>query len=66
MLNWIQTHGADALLAFYVFSACVSGMVPPTEKSSAVYKWAYSTLHTLSGDLSNFIQRPTQSVVGDK
>ena len=56
MFNFIQTHGADALILFYVFSAIVSGMPEPTaDKSNTVYVWAYHTLHTLAGDLSRYI-----------
>ncbi len=55
MMNFIQTHGADALLAYFVFSAFVSGMPDPTAGSGVGYRWAYASLHVLAGDLSQFI-----------
>lgn len=36
---------------YYVFSAFVSGMPAPDEKSGNGYKWLYASLHTLAGNL---------------
>lgn len=54
-MNWIQNHGADALVAYYVFSAIVSSMPDPRPDASIAYSWAYHALHALSGDLSQYI-----------
>lgn len=54
-MNWIQSHGADALLLYYFFSAVVSGMPEPTASSGPAWRWAYSSLHILAGDLSQMI-----------
>lgn len=54
-MNWIQTHGADALLAYFFFSAFVSGMPEPTPADSMGYVWAFHSLHILAGDLSQMI-----------
>lgn len=54
-MNWIQTHGADAVLIYYVFSAIVSGMPEPTGSSGPGWRWLYTSLHILAGDLSQMI-----------
>jgi len=55
MFNFIQAHGADALIAFYIFSAFVSSMPDPPPNASLAYTWLYGALHALSGDLSQYI-----------
>ena len=54
-MSWIQSHGVDALVAFYFFSAFVSGMPEPSASSGTAYRWAYGSLHVLAGDLSQLI-----------
>lgn len=54
-MNFLQTHGVDALLAYFVFSAIVSGMPEPDATAGIAYRWAYSSLHVLAGDLSQMI-----------
>lgn len=54
-MNWIQTHGADAVLLYFVFSAVVSGMPEPDATAGLGYRWAYHSLHVLTGDLSQWI-----------
>ena len=46
---------AQALLCYFVFSAIVSGMPEPDAQSGVGYRWAYSSLHVLAGDLSQLI-----------
>lgn len=53
MTGFIQTHGFDAMLAYFVFSAGISGMPEPSSSSSVGYSWLYHSLHILSGDLSS-------------
>lgn len=47
-------HSNAILLAglYYLFSASVSNLPVPTDKSSTFYRWAYGTLHTLAGNLA--------------
>lgn len=43
------------VVAYFAFSAVVSGMPEPDDKAPLAYKWAYHTLHILSGDLSHVL-----------
>lgn len=54
-MNFLQTHGLDALLAYFIFSAIVSGMPEPDATAGVGYRWAYHSLHILAGDLSQMI-----------
>lgn len=52
-----MTHAFAALLAYWAFSAIVSGMPAPTMQSGLAYRWAYQSLHVLAGDLSDYVGR---------
>lgn len=62
MMHWLQTHGADALALYALYSALVSGMPEPTSASGTGYVWLYHSLHVLAGDLSyllgSHVQKP--------
>jgi len=45
----------QAILGYFVFSAIVSGLPDPDATSGVAYRWAYSSLHVLAGDLSQLI-----------
>lgn len=38
--------------AYYLFSSIVSGMPAPDDKSGVGYRWIYTTLHTLAGNVA--------------
>lgn len=51
----------EVLVAYWLFSAVVSGM-PDPPADSFWYKWAYATLHTFAGNLKQFADSKTQSL----
>jgi hypothetical protein len=60
VIAFIAAHPAPSALAVYwLFSAVVSGMPAPVAASGLGYRWAYSTLHALAGDLSGYIKKVT-------
>jgi len=40
------------IAALWLFSAAVGALVPPTDQSGAFYKWAYTFLKAIAGDLN--------------
>lgn len=54
-MNVIQSHGLDAIAAYFVLSAIVSGMPEPQANSKLAYVWAFHSLHVLVGDLSALV-----------
>ena len=45
MLHWIQHHGFDCLLFYFLFNCLVSPMPTPSSKSSGFYLYIYGVLH---------------------
>lgn len=53
MMQWIFKHEFWAAVgAYWVFSAAVSSMPPPSANSAAGYVWIYRFLHTLAGNVT--------------
>lgn len=53
MIDFVQQHPTScALAAYWVFSALVGGMPPPTASSSSGYQWLHNSLHILAGNLT--------------
>jgi len=48
MSNWINSHGIEVLVIFYIFSGLVSTMPPLPDTSSYWAKWAFGFLHVLA------------------
>jgi hypothetical protein len=53
MGHWVQTHGFDMMLFYFLYSALVSPMPEPTSKSSQGYRYVYGVAHSLAGNLKN-------------
>lgn len=60
MANWIDHNALALMAAWYVFSAFVSGMPAPSERSGVGYIWAFHSLHILAGDLSRYWLKSSQ------
>lgn len=53
-MNFLLHHPAlDTIASYWIFSAIVGGMPPPTTTSSPVYVWVHNSLHLLAGNLSS-------------
>ena len=56
-MNEILQHPAiAAIVAYWLFSALVGGMPPPTDKSSSGYVWLHGSLHILAGNVTAAMQ----------
>ncbi len=47
MLQWIQTHGLESLIIFWLFSVAVSSMPSPKADERGFYQWFYGFSHGL-------------------
>jgi len=56
MLQWIEGHGIELIIAYYIFNAVVSGMPEPMPNGNAFYLWLYRSSHTLSGNIDRVMQ----------
>jgi hypothetical protein len=44
-MHWINSHGIECLILYWVFSAAVSPMPEPNPAGSAFYRWFYGFAH---------------------
>lgn len=52
-MSFLHQHlFGDAVALFWIYSAAVSAMPAPTDKSGGGYQWLYSFLHTIAGNLT--------------
>ncbi len=51
MMGWINNHGIETVLTFYIFSCIVGSMPPLPDNASYSMKWAFLTLHAMAGNL---------------
>lgn len=55
MLTWVEAHGFECLVGFYVFSAVTGGMPTPSDASGLFYRWMFSTMSILNGSLARLV-----------
>jgi hypothetical protein len=52
MINFIQHHFFwSGVVAFWIFSAFIDGMPPVCATDGKGYRWLYSSLHSLAGNI---------------
>lgn len=52
MITWVESHGIECLIMYYVFAAFTGGMPTPADNASVMYRWTFSTLQLLSASLA--------------
>lgn len=55
MVNWVETHGIEALLIYYAFAAVTGGMPTPDNTAGVVYRWAFSSFSILNASLARLV-----------
>lgn len=61
-MTFLSHHvGFEVLIAWFIFSAVVSGMPDISDTDSKGYKWAYKSLHILAADFSQFFRPSSKS-----
>jgi hypothetical protein len=55
MLTWIEAHGFETLLMYYLFSAFTGGMPTPADTASVGYRWLFSSLSILNGSIARLV-----------
>jgi hypothetical protein len=63
MVNLSAHPYAETAAVFWVFSAAISSMPDPVATSGGFYRWLYAFTHTLSGDLSAYLQKTQPSLL---
>ncbi len=60
MLNWINSHGIEVLIIYWVFSAAISNMPTPKTEGDGFYHWVYGFLHDVLQFTAGAINRIPQ------
>lgn len=55
MFNWIESHGIEVLIGYYIFAAFTGGMPTPTDNASVAYRWVFSSFSLLNASVARFI-----------
>lgn len=56
MIHFVNTHGIEVVIIYYVISAIFSTMPALPDSAGYFQKWAYMAIHVLSGNLSKIAQ----------
>lgn len=52
MVAWIQTHGFQVLVGYYVLSAAISSLPSPTADSTKFYQWFFKFSNAIAANIS--------------
>lgn len=52
MIGWVETHGIEVLVMYYIFAAFSGGMPTPADDSGMGYRWLFSSLSILNASLA--------------
>lgn len=55
MLGWIETHGIEVLIGYYIFAAFTGGMPTPADNAGVAYRWVFSSFNILSANLARLV-----------
>jgi hypothetical protein len=56
MVHFVNSHGVETIIAFYVFTCIVGGMPPLPADAGYWAKWGFAILHALAGNLKQVSQ----------
>jgi len=64
MIAWVESHGLEVLVMYYVFAAFTGGMPTPSDNATVLYRWAFSSLSILNGSIARLVatQLPASKV----
>lgn len=54
-MNWLEHHGVEALVLYYVFNAITGGMPTPADSAGVIYRWAFSSFQILNGSIARLV-----------
>ena len=67
IVGFVKAHEVMiTLIAYWFFSAAVSGMPSPREDSSMFYQWAFATFHTMAGSIGRVMAQRFPGLAGSK
>lgn len=55
MVTWVETHGIEVLVAYYLFAAISGGMPTPASNAGIAYRWVFSSINILNASFARLI-----------
>ena len=55
MIAWVESHGIEVLVIYYVFAAFSGGMPTPGDSASVAYRWIFSSLSILNASIARLV-----------
>ena len=55
MITWVETHGIECLVMYYIFAAFSGGMPTPADNSGVGYRWIFSSLSILNASIARLV-----------
>jgi len=55
MIAWVESHGIEVLVIYYVFAAFSGGMPTPSDNAGLAYRWMFSSLSLLNASVARLI-----------
>jgi hypothetical protein len=55
MISWVESHGIEVLVMYYVFAAFSGGMPTPSDSASIGYRWVFSSLSILNASIARLV-----------
>lgn len=55
MVTWIEGHGIEVLIMYYVFAAITGGMPTPATNAGVAYRWVFSSVNILNASFARLI-----------
>lgn len=64
MITWIESHGFEVLVMYYLFAAFTGGMPTPADNAGVAYRWIFSSFSLLNASVARLIatQLPSSKV----
>ena len=53
MLHWVETHGIECIIAYYILISVLGTMPPLPDNASYWKQWAYTAAHAFCGNMRN-------------
>ncbi len=60
MIHFIETHGFEVVISYYVFASIISTMPPLPSNASYWSSWGYGALHAFASDWKHALEMTKQ------
>ena len=66
MIHFIETHGFETLISYYMLISILGTLPPLPDNATYFQKWAFAAAHAICGNAKNAMAALGQKVSDDK